>query len=406
MADVARAIGFNTFEWHVEDRRLYSTTKGFERCPIGWGMVNNYNNKLVDKVLKDVVNCLYIDLIGFNIGFLLKDKIENIVKYKFSAYDAYLKDFNEIINLLNPNLIISLDTLQSPLAFIARSHNLKNIPWLSMFHGPIYSGSKNKLILERLYQADIFCCDGQNMKNIIQQDLDRLEKKKKLFVTGNATYIKDKVDIMTIYSPENDRNKYDILYITTKLNTLNSSYIECHSNNHYMIDSKRIHTILTSLSDKWKIAVKVKPLMRNSGLPELYFYNNNSAIDYYNSFPGVLNLLSKSEIIIIDSVGTTLLQALTLGKKIMFYQRDPNCLMCEEKLSEVVDVYSNIDLMMKDIENILNGKRKRIPPLESKIKEFLMDYSMYEASEDIEASYLSTILALTTNQHDLNLNNK
>jgi len=394
MADVARSLGIETYEWHIEIRKLYHTSYGHHDLHFEQSLPREYDTNLIVKICNDLVDTLKIDFISFNVGDVIKDKIYNLIKDKFPIYDLYLNDYNKIVTLLRPDLVVSVDTLQSSLAFLARVHDVKHTPWMSMFHGPFYGGHNNKFIKSRLYGPDIFCCDGEQMKAVISRDLDFISKEKRLFVTGNAAYVNNKVDLASVFSKTNLGTQYDILYVTTKLNTLNSSYIECYSNNYYIEDSKKIHNELTSIANKWKIAVKVKPMKRDSGLPEIYYYNGSDKIDYYNESPGMLDLLSSSNIVIIDSIGTTLLQALSLNKKVMYYNRDMNCFSDRVKLSKAVTLYDDINKLMKDVRSALEVTSLHGSINSSGISDYLGMYTNNSTYDEIKIKYSMTLKKL------------
>jgi len=263
-----------------------------------------FTNKFVKELLIDDI--FESNVVGYKISNILRKKIENMIFTEIWHSYLVTQQFKVIQDRFRISLTVSLETYKT---FIKPIVNLKYIKHLVLFHGPKYTlhNAKNS-VSESLQNIKYAFLDGLGQKTLYNKSFQDI---KQVFITGNS-----------IYSTELDINtklEYDILYMTTKLDPNEITFHTDFSNNIYVRDSYKIVNHLKSSS--LRCVFKFKPISANIGLSELPFFNEikNYDIDIHANTFNAQELMNKSKVVLLDSLGTSLMQALSLDKIVILY---------------------------------------------------------------------------------------
>ena len=317
------------------------------------------------KALKNQFDFLKKNFPYEKMNLILTQKLVSFISQEI--WHSYLSfyQFNTIEKRYTIDLIVSLESYQTFLSPILEQTN-KN---LVLFHGPTYSlkGAK-KSVVESFKKINYVFFDGTKQKELFSK-LESSIHLTKSFITGNSiyTYINQKSD--------SSEKRYQILYMTTKLDPNEITFHPHFSNNMYVRDSFELINELMRLDSK--VALKFKPISANIGLPELPFYNllKNSNLDVYTTEITAQELMEQSNIVILDSLGTSLLQAISLDKIIILY--NPYKSAIDDNLLEIIKSSVYYCENLKDLFSYI----KNIETLTKKNSSYLLN--QFAETEDI-----------------------
>jgi hypothetical protein len=325
-----------------------------------------------------IQECFFIKEIDFSMSGIVSKYIIRIIKDTFLNININIKKFDQLIRQYGFNYSISYETYLFYLSGLMRVEDRPK--HIGLFHGPRFSSSYHSyrsVWARALHDPDVFLIDGPATLRLVN-NYAQSSSNRSSYITGALLYTKGKGGHSKPHKGIYEGmcgDKIDILYLPTKLIAPNNTINLYHTNTIYIKDHFRIMKKLSEIGLNKNIVVKYKAMGIGEGQPFIPSYNDFKNLKYINNESNVSNLSKKSEIVIIDSLGTTLIEALTHGCKVILLNRYDGAFDFLDEIKESVYYCSSIEEVEYTISNIDN--------IQSKNNTFLDLYNSSRTSEEV-----------------------
>jgi len=247
---------------------------------------------------------------GISFDRLFKKFFISRLNISVSSTPHIIDNFEKVVEKQNPNAVLFGTKSNFQEHLIARLAKHYNIPVISWQHGAQGINYAPIMLYVELMNSDIHLCFGSGILDTLKNDLLKFP----VNVTPIGSY-----ELMEIYTKPKIFHpcKYKILYATTNYcgNNLHIGSPSILDDNDLWHTQKEILKALVEIETS--VAFKIHPgQLQEEHIREYMSNGNYKNIEVFKNEKKYLNLLSESEIVVIDFPSTTLLQAIAAKKTI------------------------------------------------------------------------------------------